>query len=145
MSINSEMNIGEPSYVIDQENGVVECTLNNTKTAFTSFIISNFKMCPWEFFHDSARKRLDMPATFVGRAKCDPRDTFNEDYGKRLAYSRAKRNMTRSFFKRANFFANYMDDLLSDAVDTFNAYGVKLSSNDQRRQDWLKTHEQQSN
>ena len=74
-----------------------------------------------------------MPNRFIGIATCGPDDNWNEETERRIAYSRAKANLDKSFFKRARTYVNTVDDWLEDSVVKINRYGEKLSHNAEHR------------
>ena len=69
---------------------------------------------------------ISMPRSFIGKAICSVDDEWNEETGKMIAFSRAKDKCYKSFFKRANMFVQAVDKRLSDAMDVFNNFGLKL-------------------
>lgn len=100
-----------------------------TSDMVTDFIEDNF-MFPEIDFHYALESKLTdelkMPSTFMGKAVCAPEDEWNEEIGKLIAFSRAKNKCYRSFFKRANHFAQVIDKRLGDIIDSFNDFGLKL-------------------
>ena len=76
------------------------------------------------------RGQLTLPRSFVGKAVCAEGDTWNEELGRKLAYSRAKNKLYTSFFKRANTFVNELDYKISRMITGLNNFGAKLD--DQR-------------
>ena len=72
------------------------------------------------------RKRLTMPRSFVGKATCSENDEWNEELGRKIAYSRAKNKLYTSFFKRANTFINEVDYKLNRMISHLNDFGAKL-------------------
>ena len=72
-------------YFVNRERGIVVCKINN---------------CEWiaddrinKYLPKSTRCLSDdyrIAETFTGIAKCAPEDTFDEEYGKKLALTRAK-------------------------------------------------------
>ena len=122
-------------YIISPERRVVICIIENTSTFFEDFILTNF-----DIYLNSIKwwASLKMPQTFFGVAYCSPEDEWNPEFGKLLAYSRARYKLNKSFFKRANTYINNLDTLVGEAVDTFNAYGEKLTRNAARREEKIK-------
>ena len=78
------------------------------------------------FYESKLPKKLKMPYTFIGKAKCAPEDEWNEETGKIIAFSRAKDKCYKSFFKRANMFVQTIDKRLNDMITSFNNFGMKL-------------------
>lgn len=100
-----------------------------TSDMVTDFIEDNF-MFPEIDFHYALESKLTdelkMPSTFMGKAVCAPEDEWNEEIGKLIAFSRAKNKCYKSFFRRANHFAQVIDKRLGDIIDSFNDFGLKL-------------------
>ena len=80
-------------------------------------------------------KKLRMPHSFMGKAVCAEEDEWNEELGKKIAYSRAKNKLYTSFFKRANLFIQTVDKRLGDMINKFNDFGNTLDNNRQRLDD----------
>ena len=76
------------------------------------------------------RKKLRMPYSFVGKAVCAEGDEWNEELGRKIAYSRAKNKLYTSFFRRANMFINEVDYKLNRMISRLNDFGKTLD--DQR-------------
>ncbi len=74
-------------------------------------------------------QELEMPNTFIGKAVCSPDDEWDEELGRKIAYSRAKDKCYRSFFKRANNIVNLIDRCLGRMMDIFNNFGARLETN----------------
>lgn len=79
-------------------------------------------------------KELRMPRTFMGKAVCAPEDEWDEELGRKIAFSRAKDKCYKSFFKRANKFIQTMDRRLGDIIDAFNDFYLKLEDKRQALQ-----------
>ena len=86
------------------------------------FYISNFDL----------RKRLHMPHTFVGKAVCAEGDEWNEELGRKIAYSRAKDKLYNSFYKRANLYVQSIDDTLTRMIEKLNHFGSSLEKDRDR-------------
>jgi hypothetical protein len=86
----------EIKYYVNKEKRTVVCVFVPASKSFYSNIYNalNKVMCdndPVRFFAciDDPVRDGWVPAKYVGKAKCDPKDTWNEEYGKRLAKARA--------------------------------------------------------
>ena len=55
------------------------------------------------------------------------------ELGKKIAYDRAKKNRDRSFFKRANTYANFVATKQNQIFNLIDDYGTKLSVNQDYR------------
>ena len=116
-------------YYVNEEKRIVTCVINNTKPMFMEFI-KDFALKyrnPDVFVNVSTWQKFEMPARFVGIARCHPDDVFDPSLGKIIAYSRAQKNMYKSFFKRANTYVQLLDDSLDRIVGTFNNMGENVS------------------
>jgi hypothetical protein len=101
----------------------------------TNFIHDNFTFSDLDleeaiqYWNDNKfAKALEMPRTFVGKAVCAPGDEWNEELGRKIAFSRAKDKCYKSFFKRANLFVQTVDRRLGDMIERFNDFGLKLET-----------------
>jgi hypothetical protein len=56
-------------------------------------------------------KKYLMPRTFKATVKCDPRDTYSEEEGRRRAKEKLMRNYHKSVDKRIAMFRNSMLEL----------------------------------
>lgn len=103
-----------------------------TRNMVIDFIEENFMFPEIDFFmamEPKLKAKLKMPSTFIGKAVCAPGDTWDEETGKLIAFSRAKDKYYKSFFKRANLFVQTIDNKLGDIVNNFNDLGLKLEDN----------------
>ena len=124
------------TFFVYPEKRKVVCVIDNTELMFIDFIESNLPIktsCRGWWGDIKFEKKLKMPKHFIGIATCGQNDEWNEETGKIIAFSRAKDNLNRSFFKRANTYINTIDDWLTQAVEKINAYGDKVTINTDRR------------
>ena len=84
--------------------------------------ISFFDAMDWGW----VRENLELPYSFMGKAVCAEEDEWNEELGRKIAFSRAKDKCYQSFFKRANKFIQTVDRRLNEAMDKFNSFGAAL-------------------
>lgn len=126
-------------YIVNEEKRKVVCLIEGTKYFFLNFANDNFVLSPecfdnpWGKVYNNMHDRLVMPNRFCGVATCSEEDEWDEEIGKLIAYSRAKDNLIKSFFKRATFFINTVDRHINDAVDVLNMLGQKLEVSTDRR------------
>ena len=86
--------MNDMKFKVDKERGVVVCALYNCRyiavnriEKYCNDIIVPVDWMPEEYYiHD----------TYIGIAKCAPEDEFDEEYGKRLALTRAKVKRNRA-------------------------------------------------
>jgi len=125
-------------YIVDENKRKVICIIENTRNTFISFAAHNFVIdvdyMDWSAVsHRSLSKQLEMPNRFWGIATCDENDTWDEETGKLVAFSKAKDKLNKSFFKRANLYVFTIDKYLNDAVDMLNRLGTKLENSTEMR------------
>ena len=123
----------------------VICIISDTKNLFHEFAGKNFHLsctCDeagwWLPFKPQLLKDTAMPNKFVGVAICSENDEFDEELGRTIAFSRAKDNLNKCFFKRASLYINTLDTWINEALDIVNAYGEKLSVNSAKRHAYIK-------
>lgn len=125
----------DAKFFVDEKNHIVTCVIEDTKYLFSRFCNKNFKINPdtllW--YNEDFTKNLEMPNRFVGQARCSENDEWNVETGKLIAFSRAKDNLNKSFFKRANTYINTLDKWIDDAAVLLNQVGDKLSINTEHR------------
>lgn len=135
MKINIKSDMAR--YIVNEEQRKVICILNDTAEIFLVFAEQNLPLSPvcdtLDMTNSKLYKNLLMPNKFVGIATCNPEDEFNVETGKLIAFSRAKDKLQNSFFKRAQFYVDTINDLLDRAATSINNYGIKLESNTERR------------
>ena len=118
-------------FYVNEEARTVVCVIPNTRNMLYSFISQHFSWADLDMRYALGGKfeeSLEMPSSFSGKAVCSADDEWNEEFGKLLAYSRAREKCYTSFFKRANTFINQVDRRLNDMVETFNNFGVVLEN-----------------
>lgn len=127
-------------YMVYPDKKKVICIINNTEYLFINFVYSNFNIVFQDIgdndFYITNRKfskKFHMPKRFVGVATCSEDDQWDEEIGKLIAYSRAKDNLNKSFFKRANLYVNSIDKEVEKATETLSLLGYKLTLNTQHR------------
>lgn len=132
------------TFVVDEDKRTIVCYITNTRDMFRDFV-SDFHWALYSYMLDYSEKKEPftlMPNRFVGVATCSPDDTWNEEFGKRLAFDRMKEKLHRSFFKRANWFVNEVDFTLNSLVTELNNYGSTLSKVSDVRHKWIEEHTQ---
>lgn len=127
-------------YIVDKDKKKVVCLIEDTERLFLEFVYSNFDVKLEDigdahfYIHNyNFTKKFLMPRRFVGIATCSETDMWDEETGKLIAYSRAKDNLNKSFFKRANLYINSLDREIDRATEVLNILGQKLTMNTTRR------------
>ena len=125
----------DAKFFVDEKNHIVTCVIEDTQYLFNRFCNKNFKInhdtCVWDY--KDFFEKLIMPNRFVGQARCSENDEWNVETGKLIAFSRAKDNLNKSFFKRANTYINTLDKWVDEAAVLLNQVGDKLSINTEHR------------
>lgn len=134
----------DAKFIVNEEKHVVVCVIEDTKALLVNFVNDNFHigtdlgLTYWSKYNDKAfRDKLYMPNKFVGIATCGPDDEWNEDIGRLIAFSRAKDNLLKSFFKHAQIYISSLEDWLDEAVTVFNNLGDKLAENSEHRHAYI--------
>lgn len=118
-------------FYVDEGARVVVCVIPNTNDMLIDFVREHFR---WDDVDmDYAidyhfEPKLQMPRSFMGKAVCAAEDEWNEELGRKIAFSRAKDKCYKSFFKRANLLVQTYDRRLGDMIEAFNDFGLKLDA-----------------
>lgn len=118
-------------FYVDEVARVVVCVIPNTESMVHDFIAEHFRWDDMNFWSGSGYcldRETKMPRSFMGKAVCAEQDEWNEETGRKIAFSRAKDKCYKSFFKRANKFVQKIDARLGDAIEIFNDFGEKLEA-----------------
>ena len=110
---------------IDEKNRKVVCILEDTMWKLEEFLEDNKNTELLNMYPSD----VQMPIRFVGIATCSPDDTWNEDFGKRIAFSRAKKAFYKSFFLTAESYVNKLDNQLALLISALNDFGESISKN----------------
>jgi hypothetical protein len=111
-------------YVNEKERTVV-CVIPRTRYMVDKFVKEHFRWNDIDFWRGSSNF-YEMPSSFMGKAVCAESDTWDEETGRLIAFSRAKDKCYKSFFKRANKFVQTVDKRLGEMIELFNDFGMKL-------------------
>lgn len=115
-------------FYVNEGERVVVCVIPNTRRMVGDFIREHFQFNDVNFWYGLENVHMtDMPNSFMGKAVCAPEDEWDEELGRKIAFSRAKDKCYKSFFKRANMLVQTVDRRLGDMINTFNDLGLKLS------------------
>jgi len=136
-------------FIVNKEKGVVVCRIEGTSKQFINYVEKKI-LNPVTFFNGCSQvnriedpvmakyyAKLEMPNEFVGVAKLGAGDEWNEDYGRRLAYYRAREKYNRSFYKRATTYFYLYDNLLDQANDALVASWKKSNKNQEKLRESL--------
>lgn len=124
-------------YFVNKEKGIVVARINDCKRDFISFLFDSCNQNALAYhplFSDKEYDQLLMPHSFVGVAQLGENDIWDEELGKQIAYQRAKQKRDASFFKRANMAVRLYERELDKLCNLFDAYGKRLSNNNEYRE-----------
>lgn len=118
-------------FYVDKNARVVICVIQDVQDMLIKFVREHFDWndididyaVDWRF-----EPKLKMPHSFMGKAVCADEDEWDEELGKKIAFSRAKDKCYKSFFKRANLLVQTYDRRLGDMIEIFNNFGLKLEN-----------------
>lgn len=121
-------------FYVNEDERTVVCVIPGTRKMVLNFIEDHFSFNDVNLY-DSINTwgnkwydELELPSSFMGKAVCAEDDEWNEELGRKIAFSRAKDKCYKSFFKRANKFVQTVDARLGDMIDMFNDFGLKLEN-----------------
>lgn len=129
------------NFYVNKDKRMVVCVLSHCDSDCISFMRNNSGFnpdsisrtnYPW-VDHTVLVDAGKMPSRFVGKAVCSEEDEWDESVGRAIAYSRARKNYDRSFFRHANAIVTTIDKYLGELVDVFNAYGDKIAAAEENR------------
>ena len=118
-------------FYVNEEARTVVCVIPKTRDMVLNFMGDHFRWSDldmWGASQFSMDHRLRMPYSFSGKAVCAPEDTWDEELGRKIAFSKAKDKCYKSFFKRANLYVQTVDRRLNDMIEQFNNFGAKLEA-----------------
>ena len=114
-------------FYVDKNARVVICVIQDVQDMLIKFVREHFAWNDIDYAVDwRFEPKLKMPHSFMGKAVCADEDEWNEELGKKIAFSRAKDKCYKSFFKRANLLVQTYDRRLGDMIEIFNNFGLKL-------------------
>ena len=130
------------NFYVNKDKRMVVCVLSRCENDCVSFMRHNSGFDPDSISKTNNGVWIDravladtgkMPSRFVGKAVCSEEDEWDESVGRAIAYSRARKNYDRSFFRHANAIVTTIDKYLGELVDVFNAYGDKIAAAEESR------------
>lgn len=124
-----EIKMKDCRFYVNKDARMVVCVIPNTRDMMLDFICQYFRFSDVDFWSSTQfhlDRRLALPHSFSGKAICAPEDEWNEETGKLIAFSKARDKCYKSFYRRANMFAQVIDARLGDIIERFNDFGIKL-------------------
>ena len=112
-------------FYVDKDARVVVCVIPDTRRGFVDFIDPFITKGDFELPYPSS---LDyyLPSSIVAKAKCAPEDEWDEEYGRELAYQRAKEKFYRYFFRYADKYVKYLVDQVYKCAEVFDNIQKRL-------------------
>lgn len=120
------------NFYVNKAKRTIVCVIPETHAMFRDFIYENFRFKFYNIGNGLTYEAMEdywMPRSFSGKAVCSPDDEWDEELGRRIAFSRAKHKCYRSFFKRANRLVGLLDTYIGYMLEQFNAFGKKCETN----------------
>ena len=118
-------------YIIDEEEKTVVAVLyaesDNALTMFDSMLLRMLDgnqggpVCPNDFMFSKKNYRLNRNI-YRGKARCHPNDTFDVEFGKRLALLRAQVKYHMAIEKKLSDIWCFMDDLHDNFEKVMNKH-----------------------
>lgn len=137
-----DVSMAAAMFYVNKEKRVVTCVINGTERMFMNYVREKLfidTVCDeWyakrvkDSFEGFLRSKLYMPNRFVGIARCNPEDEFDEHIGKVIAYQRARKNLYKSFFKRANTYMRILDNYMDETERILNEFGKSITDSDEK-------------
>ena len=110
------------NYIVNEEKGIVICTISNCAANAIALVNSTTDM--FNVPHSIIPNIFFMNNQYKGVAKCMPEDTFDAEYGKKLAYRKAYLKYATALERKVKYIANdhkrYVEEILANfdkAVD----------------------------
>ena len=120
-------------YYVNEEERIVVCVLNGCRYDFVEVLNRTDNPITNSYYISCRRQDIHMKDSFRGIARCAEGDEWNEEYGKKLAYHRAKNAHDKCLFNKCNKMMVYLDKKTDELADTISLFGYKLSRNFDKR------------
>ena len=105
------------NYIVNEEKGIVVCIISDCEYNAIALV---------ENATDIMVNPIDVPDTFFlssqykGIAKCVPEDTFNVEYGKKLAYRKAYVKYVSAFERKVKLITNDYKNYVTKVLNQFD-------------------------
>ena len=96
-------------------------------------VVAKMTGCASELAYDMCRKgyqpvsSFEIADAFIGKAKCSPDDTFDEEIGKKIAFKRAykkyvmaKKKAVAAFLAENNKLVDELNDTVKNLMDSYD-------------------------
>ena len=122
---------------VDEKNRKVVCVLEATENILRDYLDAETEVRDFFFgWHEELR----LPNRFVGIATCAEGDTWDEAFGRRLAFLKAKRAFYKTMFSHANQYFDYLYKVIERAMDTMNLLGEKVTRNVNHEEQYVENY-----
>lgn len=121
----TNLKLTKPSYIVKKEEGVVVCKIEAQGTEFWNTLYFDY----YKMKNKLRRldiKGIDDPLIFTAVAKLNPGDTWDETLGKRIAESKCKRAIFRTYTKVMQEYENALKDELTRTINVRNNIGMAM-------------------
>ena len=123
----------ETKYYVNNDKRTVVCVLTCGEFSAMEFIENGGDFAPF------VRKAI-MPTKFIGKAKCAPGDTFDENVGKTLAFTRAKTKFDKSLINGVRMLTIKQYEVYMRSMRRLDDYVRKAIKHQQNRLDEVEAH-----
>lgn len=114
-------------FYVDKDARIVVCVIPETLCSFVDFIDTFISNGDFDLPYPNPYKDYYyLPSSIVAKAKCAPEDEWNEEYGRELAYQRAKEKFYRYFFRCADKYVKFLVDQVFKCADVFDIIQKRL-------------------
>ena len=113
-------------FYVSKDARTVVCVIPDTSRSFVKFIDPFITNGDFEVSYPSPSKDYYLPSSIVAKAKCAPEDEWDEEYGRELAYQRAKEKFYRYFFRYADKYVKYLVDQVYKCAEVFDNVQKRL-------------------
>ncbi len=130
--MQSRINITPNSchFIVNKNKRKIICIIEHTKFNFLDIIYET----KWDYYLMNKNiEKFYMPNRFVGIATCHIEDDWDEELGKRIAFSKLKDKYNASFYKRASAFLSSISEDFNNLIDFLNIIGAKFSNSTKHR------------
>lgn len=108
------------NFYVNKEARVIVCVIPDVKTTFTDYI-SKLVWCDYDTYLPVPRyDTLNLPVNIVGKATCHEDDEWDEEFGRELAYQRARDKYYRCFARMKDQYVDFIVGQLVHVVKQFD-------------------------
>ena len=139
--MNYHFSMEDCTFYVDEEKRTIACVLEDTADMFNLYVEDKLLISYWAFKtvkeSNKFNAALEMPNRFVGIARCAPEDTWDKELGKKIAYLRLREKVYRSFFNKARYYIDTLDNYLERSAIEINRMGEKLDREMESRNQYI--------